>query len=76
MRWKEKDVAQVADLLMINEFGVLSSLYSLADAIIVGGGFGKATHNVLEATAQGKVVITGPNWQKVSENQSLIQKGT
>ena len=71
----EKDVAQVADLLIINEFGVLSSLYSLADAIIVGGGFGKATHNVLEATAQGKVVITGPNWHKVSENQSLIQKG-
>ena len=72
---KESDLPQEADLLMITEFGVLSSLYSLADAIIIGGGFGKATHNVLEATVQGKVVITGPHWQKVSENQSLIQHG-
>jgi len=71
----EKDVAQEVDLLIITEFGVLSSLYSLADAVIVGGGFGKATHNILEATVQGKVVMTGPNWHKVSENQSLIQKG-
>jgi len=71
----ERDVAQEVDLLIITEFGVLSSLYSLADAVIVGGGFGKATHNVLEATVQGKVVMTGPNWHKVSENQSLIQKG-
>jgi 3-deoxy-D-manno-octulosonic-acid transferase len=72
---KEGDVPQETDLLIITEFGVLSALYSLADAIIVGGGFGKATHNVLEATVQGKVVISGPHWQKVSENQSLIQKG-
>ncbi|MEC8458732.1 MAG: glycosyltransferase N-terminal domain-containing protein [Bacteroidota bacterium] len=72
---KESDLPQEADLLMITEFGILSSLYSLADAIIIGGGFGKATHNVLEATVQGKVVITGPHWQKVSENQSLIQHG-
>jgi len=72
---KEMDVPKETDLLLITEFGVLSSLYSLADAIIVGGGFGKATHNVLEATVQGKVVMTGPNWHKVSENQSLIQKG-
>ena len=71
----EKDVAQEVDLLIITEFGVLSFLYSLADAVIVGGGFGKATHNILEATVQGKVVMTGPNWHKVSENQSLIQKG-
>ena len=71
----ERDVAQEVDLLIITEFGVLSSLYSLADAVIVGGGFGKATHNILEATVQGKVVMTGPNWHKVSENQSLIQKG-
>ena len=71
----ERDVAQEVDLLIITEFGVLSSLYSLADAVIVGGGFGKATHNVLEATVQGKVIMTGPNWHKVSENQSLIQKG-
>ena len=71
----ERDVAQEVDLLIITEFGVRSSLYSLADAVIVGGGFGKATHNVLEATVQGKVVMTGPNWHKVSENQSLIQKG-
>ena len=36
---KEGDVPQETDLLIITEFGVLSALYSVADAIIVGGGF-------------------------------------
>lgn len=64
-----------ADVLLIPEFGVLVGLYSLADAVLVGGGFGKATHNVLEAIAAGKVSACGPNWQGLAENPQLVEKG-
>ncbi|MCH1534862.1 MAG: hypothetical protein L7S65_07915, partial [Schleiferiaceae bacterium] len=70
-----KDEPQSTNVLLIPEFGVLRSLYMLADAVIVGGGYGKATHNVLEATVQGKVVACGPHWQKIPENESLIARG-
>ena len=59
---------------MVPEFGVLTGLYTLADGVIIGGGYGKATHNVLEATIQGKVAASGPNWQKIAENH-LVQHG-
>ncbi len=66
---------QNTNVLLIPEFGVLRAMYTLADAVIVGGGFGKATHNVLEATVQGKVAACGPNWQKIPENESLVAQG-
>nr|MBT4214903.1 hypothetical protein [Bacteroidota bacterium] len=69
------DEPQDTNVLLIPEFGVLRALYTLADAVIVGGGFGKATHNVLEATVQGKVAACGPNWQKIPENESLVAQG-
>ncbi|MCO4791841.1 MAG: hypothetical protein KC437_07285, partial [Flavobacteriales bacterium] len=69
------DEPQDTNVLLIPEFGVLRALYTLADAVIVGGGFGKATHNVLEATVQGKIVACGPHWQKIPENESLVAQG-
>jgi len=60
---------------MVPEFGVLAGLYALADGVIIGGGWDKATHNVLEATAQGKIAACGPNWQKIAENHELVQQG-
>lgn len=71
----KEDEAQDTEWLIIPEFGVLKSLYALADGVIVGGGFGKATHNVLEATVHGKVAVSGPNWQKISENHELVEHG-
>lgn len=69
------DDPKASSLLMIPEFGVLTALYSLADGVIIGGGYGKATHNVLEATVQGKIAASGPNWQKIAENHQLVQHG-
>lgn len=59
-------------VLMIPEYGVLKGLYKLADGVIIGGGFDKAPHNVLEATAQAKVAACGPNWQSIPENYALV----
>ena len=69
------DKPKATDVLMVPEFGVLSGLYGLADGVLVGGGWNKATHNVLEATAQGKVAACGPNWQKIAENHELVAQG-
>ncbi|MEY2963224.1 MAG: hypothetical protein RL754_485 [Bacteroidota bacterium] len=63
-----------ADVLVVNEFGVLSALYGIADAVVIGGGFGKATHNVLEATIKGKVAACGPNWALMPENTELVKR--
>lgn len=69
------DAPKSTAVLVVDEFGVLASLYSLADGVVVGGGFGKSTHNVLEATAAGKVAGCGPNWERMPENESLVQRG-
>lgn len=70
-----RDEPKATDVLMVPEFGVLVSLYGLADGIVIGGGWDKSTHNVLEATAQGKIATCGPNWQKIAENTELVEEG-
>ena len=65
---------KATDVLMVPEFGVLVSLYGLADGVVIGGGWDKASHNVLEATAQGKITACGPNWQKIAENKELVEQ--
>jgi 3-deoxy-D-manno-octulosonic-acid transferase len=57
--------------LVINCFGLLSSIYRYADVCYVGGGFGVGIHNVLEAAVWGVPVIFGPNNQKFQEAQGL-----
>ena len=61
--------------LLIDCFGLLSSLYRYADVTYVGGGFGVGIHNVLEAAVWGKPVIFGPNNHKFQEAQGLKQCG-
>ena len=70
-----RDQPKATDVLMVPEFGVLVSLYGLADGILIGGGWDKSTHNALEATAQGKIAACGPNWQKIAENKELVEGG-
>ena len=57
--------------LIVDCFGLLSSIYRYADVTYVGGGFGVGIHNVLEAAVWGKPVIFGPNNQKFQEAQGL-----
>jgi 3-deoxy-D-manno-octulosonic-acid transferase len=70
-----QDEPKATDVLMVPEFGVLVNLYGLADDVVIGGGWDKATHNVLEATAQGKIAACGPNWQTIAENKELVERG-
>jgi len=50
-----------SSILIIDSIGLLTSIYSLADLALVGGGFGAGIHNVLEPAAHSVPVITGPN---------------
>jgi 3-deoxy-D-manno-octulosonic-acid transferase len=58
--------------LIIDNIGMLSSLYAYGDIAYIGGGFGVGIHNTLEAAAFGLPVIFGPNYQKFNEAKELI----
>lgn len=64
-----------AECLIIDCFGLLSSIYRYADITYVGGGFGVGIHNVLEAAVWGKPVIFGPNNKNFQEAQGLLKAG-
>jgi len=67
--------AAEADCLLIDCFGLLSSIYRYADVTYVGGGFGVGIHNILEAAVWGKPVVFGPNNQNFQEAQQMKQSG-
>ena len=63
------------EVLIIDCFGLLSSIYHYGDVAYVGGGFGVGIHNVVEAAVWGVPVIFGPNNQKFQEAQDLKKSG-
>jgi len=66
-----RELVSDADVLIINCFGLLSSIYRYATVAYVGGGFGVGIHNTVEAAVWGVPVIFGPNNQKFQEAQEL-----
>ena len=64
--------AQQADCLIIDCFGLLSSIYHYGEIAYVGGGFGVGIHNVLEAAVWQVPVIFGPNNHQFQEAQGLL----
>ncbi len=60
-----------AKCLIIDCFGLLSSIYRYGNVAYVGGGFGVGIHNVLEAAVYGIPVFFGPNNYKFQEAQQL-----
>ena len=65
--------AAKADVLIIDCFGLLSSIYRYAQVSYVGGGFGAGIHNTLEAGVWGIPVIFGPNNKRFAEAQGLLK---
>ena len=70
----EETVAD-ADVLIIDCFGLLSSIYHYGDVAYVGGGFGVGIHNVLEAAVWDMPVLFGPNNKHFAEAQGLLRVG-
>ena len=77
VRYKDSSEADVkdAEVLIINCYGLLSSIYHYGDVAYVGGGFGVGIHNLLEAAVWDVPVFFGPNNQKFQEAQALKHSG-
>lgn len=71
-RATEENVKQ-AGCLIIDCFGLLSSIYRYGEIAYIGGGFGVGIHNTLEAAVYGIPVIFGPKYQKFQEAVQLIE---
>jgi 3-deoxy-D-manno-octulosonic-acid transferase len=62
-----------ADCLIIDCFGLLSSIYRYGNIAYIGGGFHAGIHNTLEAAVYGIPVIFGPRYDKFLEAIQLIE---
>ncbi len=63
-------------VLIIDNIGLLSSLYGYGDYAYIGGAFGSGLHNILEAAAFGIPVFFGnKNYTKFNEAVDLINLG-
>lgn len=62
------------DVLIIDNIGMLSSIYQYGNLAFIGGGFGKGIHNILEAAVFGMPILFGPNYSRFSEAIELIKR--
>lgn len=64
-------------VLLIDNIGMLSSLYQYGEMAFIGGAFRKALHNTLEAATYGVPVIFGadPSNAKFAEAVDLVNMG-
>ncbi len=77
VRYSQAEVNTVAenDVLVIDNIGMLSSLYQYGSIAYIGGGFGVGIHNILEAATFGMPIIFGPNYKRFKEAVELIKLG-
>ena len=77
LRYSQATLENVDDyrVLIIDGYGLLSSIYRYATVAYVGGGFGVGIHNVPEAAVYGIPVVIGPNHQRFAEAMALIANG-
>ena len=61
--------------LIIDCFGLLSSVYRYGEIAYIGGGFGVGIHNTLEAAVYDIPVIFGPEYRKFREACDLVECG-
>jgi 3-deoxy-D-manno-octulosonic-acid transferase len=62
-------------VLIINNIGMLATIYRYGQVAYIGGGFGKGIHNILEAAVYGIPVVFGPNFKKFREAVELLNEG-
>jgi 3-deoxy-D-manno-octulosonic-acid transferase len=77
LKYSEAENLNIEDfeVLLIDNIGMLSSVYQYGSIAYIGGGFGKGIHNVLEAATFGLPVIFGPNYNKFREAHDLVESG-
>ncbi len=71
----ENTALEATRLLIVDNIGLLASLYSFGKIAYIGGGFGQGIHNTLEPAAHGLPVIFGPKYRKFEEAVWLVENG-
>jgi 3-deoxy-D-manno-octulosonic-acid transferase len=62
------------DVFIIDTIGILTKIYSYADIVYVGGGFGNpGVHNILEPATYGVPIVIGPNYSHFAEATALVK---
>lgn len=72
---QDENLLNGKDCLIVDSFGLLSSIYRYGTVAYIGGGFGAGIHNTLEAAVYGIPVLFGPRFQKFKEARDLIAVG-
>jgi len=78
IRFSKANLNEVAqyDVLIIDNIGMLSSIYQYGEFAYIGGAFGKGLHNILEAATYGMPVFFGPDYKKFNEASELVKLGS
>jgi len=61
--------------LVIDNIGLLNTLYRYGTVAYIGGGFGKDIHNTLEPAAFGLPILFGPKYEKFEEARQFVARG-
>ena len=72
---QDKSLLEGKDCLIVDSFGLLSSIYRYGTIAYIGGGFGAGIHNTLEAAVFGLPLAFGPHYGKFREACDLIESG-
>lgn len=78
IRFSKASFDNVADatVMIIDNIGMLSTLYRYGEVAYVGGAFGDGLHNILEAACYGVPIFFGDkNYEKFQEAHDLIMRG-
>jgi len=68
-----KEELEKAEVLIVDGYGYLVSVYRYAKIAYIGGGFTTGIHSILEPAVYGMPVIFGPDYHKFHEAIELIQ---
>lgn len=77
--FSQADIASIhqSKLLIIDNIGMLSSLYQYGEIAYIGGAFGEGLHNILEAATFGMPIVFGKGTKNVKfqEAVDLVKQG-
>jgi len=76
-RWSEvKERGRETDIVLVDEMGELTNLYSVATYVFCGGSLvPRGGHNIMEAAVCGKPVFYGPNMKDFADAAELLESG-
>jgi 3-deoxy-D-manno-octulosonic-acid transferase len=74
-RWSNNKSFDGMSGVIVDVVGILAELYSLGDIALVGGGFDKGVHSVIEPSAAGLPVLFGPRYHISQEASYLLERG-